>query len=277
MDLLTLSLSLLLAISHLVSAHENPRRPLDQSLNRAYPLGWRMEKVPHDKIVVDADRFNGMNTEIERNTYELWRQSHCLNATRGLVPFTSWLDDLRTRPRTTFLIDTPWTASYGQRLRSAFNEGQFQTLDPLTLDDNCGWLYIDSVKSKGVYRGKIYYKHQTDAMKTIGDPLDAGYPPPNTIAAIKAKLEGTFPAAEMALILCFSLGPVAILAVCLAWKGMSTLRRRRRGVQKAENNSDGFELVNARKRGETNDVAGEEDTKSLDKQGGLVTTARQFV
>lgn len=124
-------------------------------------------------------------------------------------------------------------------------------------------------------------------MKTIGDPSDAGYPHPATIAAIKAILAKTFPAAEIGMILCFSLGPIAILAVCLAWRVISALWRRRRGIQKAESN-DGFELVSTRKRGETSDVAvclayeanvaGEvDDTNSLDKQGGLVTTAREFV
>ncbi|KAE9968434.1 hypothetical protein EG328_007556 [Venturia inaequalis] len=241
-------------------------------------MGWRMEKVPYDKIVVDVDRFNGMNTEIERTTYELLRQSHCLNSTRGLVHFGIFSDEVGLRSRT-YLVNTPWTASYDQHLRTALKRTQFQAFHPRTRD-SCGWLYVDSVKSKGVHRGKIYYKHQTDAMKTIGNPSDAGYPPPSEIAAIKTMLEETFPAAEMALILCFSLGPIAILTVLLAWRATCRLRRRGRGMQKAENSNDGldaFELVNARRRGETSDVANEEDTNSLDKQGGLVTLARQFV
>lgn len=277
MGILSLSLSVLLAIQHLASAHGHSERPLDQSLRRANSsIGWRMEKVPNDMIVVDADKFNGMNTEIERTSYELLRQSHCLHySTRGLVAFRDWYHTgLET---TTFLIHTPWTASYDQRLRTVFDESRFESW-PLTSEDSCDWLYMESFKSKGVFRGKIYYKHRTDAMKTIGDASDAGYPPPSTVAAIKAKLEETFPTAEMALILCFSLGPMAMLAVCLAWKGVSTLRRRRRGMQKAEG-SDGFELVDSRKRGETtgSDVAGEENSNSLDKQGGLVTTGREFV
>lgn len=275
MGLLTLSLSILPAIPHLVSATGYTTSPRDQISDTVNSTkGWRWEKVPNDNIVVEADKFNGLETEVERTTYELLKQSHCLSSGRGFVHFedTSAEDGLR------YVISTPWTASYDLHLQHEFNTGRWWLWKRPTPEQSCGWLYIDSVKHKGVFRGKFYYKHKIDPMYTIGNPSDLGYPNGGTIHSIQAVLEETFPAAEIALILCFSLGPIVVLAACLAWRGVSTLRRRRRGVQEGQkaDSNEGFELVNTRKRGETSDVAGEEDTSSLDKQGGLVTTAREF-
>lgn len=176
MGLLTLSLSILLAIPHLVSAQGHSRRLFVLVVNGTNAdKGWRWERIPDgrrvewepvpdgktaidwervrlpdNKIAVDADKFNGMNTETERTSYELLRQSHCLNQTRGLVHFRDFPDEGLGR---TYLISTPWTASYDIRLQTAFDSNEFIALDLPTPEQSCGWLFIDSFKSKGVYRG----------------------------------------------------------------------------------------------------------------------------
>lgn len=163
MGLLALSLRVLLAISHLVLAQGHSRRPIFLLFNRPNAdkewkpelepngkIDWEHVRLPDNKIAVDADKFNGMNTEIGRTSYELLRQSHCLNQTRGLVHFKDFPDKGLGR---TYLISTPWTASYDIRLQTAFDSNEFIALDLPTPEQSCGWLFIDSFKSKGVYRG----------------------------------------------------------------------------------------------------------------------------
>jgi hypothetical protein len=223
-----------------------------------------------NKITIDPKIVNDMTIEIQRNAWELDKQSFCRNSTsRGQVFFSDQYDRYRE-----FMITTPWHIGYPSKLRARLMANGFWVSERPR--DTCHWLRMGEFKSKGMYRGKIAYRHLTEITYTIGDARDAGYPHPEVLARVQVIMNETFPGTELGLILFFSLVPFVVLAVCLASrlrKGWLLRRYNCGGGERIED--DCVELVDTpKKKKDNSDVVDEVDKNT--KVGLSVSTSTEI-